>query len=91
MESLIINRFNIINKSFLTVKDIMVLMECSSTVATKYRTKFLNKYGSKDNFIQVRIPTSLFIEFYKLDVNMIRDNYVTIQKLRGGNLGKNIN
>lgn len=74
----LITKFNILNKAFLTLKDIAIIMECSREKARKYRTNYITKRKLNSDFFQVNISTQDFLEFYEVDVSMIRDNYILL-------------
>lgn len=80
-KNIALKKFEAINKTFLQNKDIGVLMDCSESKATHYRRKFLKEYDTEKDFFTPMIPTTDFVEFYKIDLERIRDNFITIHQL----------
>lgn len=76
-----LNKFAAINKTFLQNKDIAVLMDCSETKASYYRRMFLKQYEEEKDYFAQLVPTTEFIEFYNIDMNRIRDNYIVVHQI----------
>lgn len=79
----IYEKFRIINKTNLTVSDIAKLMDCGLTKASNYRRKFIIRKGlvKDDVHISYDINTADFLEFYKIDVNLIRENFKLLYQM----------
>lgn len=81
----VIKKFKVINKTILTNNDIAVLMDCGLTKATKYRKKYITARKLKKDEVHnsISIKASDFIDFYNIDINLIRDNYKVLSQIRG--------
>lgn len=77
---MIIDKFKLLNKHDLTIKDISVLMDCGITKASRYRNKFIKDKKIKSDYFGIIILTNEFIEFYNINVDMIRENYLLLQQ-----------
>jgi len=86
----VINKFKVINKTILTNNDIAVLMDCGLSKAAKYRKKYITARKLKKDEVHntITIPASDFIEFYDIDINLIRENYVIWSQIRGDSNAK---
>lgn len=71
MNQLAKKKIEILNKNFLTIRNIQILMDCGKDLARKYRDKFVEKQGIDRKYFGTRIPTNEFIEFYKLNFDLI--------------------
>ena len=77
------SKFAAINKTFLQVKDIAVLLDCSLSKAGYYRKKFIKRNEEELDFFKPMVRTSDFITFYKIDVERIRENYKMFFEING--------
>lgn len=68
-------KINILNKVFLSIKDISILLDCGPTKAKRYREKYITAKKIEKDYFDIVIPTVDFLKFYKIDVNLLRDNY----------------
>lgn len=77
MKSIVAIKYEILNKSFLSNKDIQVLMGVGATKASRLRQKLIK--SQKDNGYRLplnnNLPTKLFIQFYNVDTETILKNY----------------
>ena len=73
-------KFEAINRTFLELKHIGVLMDCSISKAAKYRKKFLAANRDDSDFFQPMVRTTDFIHFYKIDIDRIRENFKVFNK-----------
>lgn len=69
-----------INKLWLTVEDIAVIMECGMTKASNYRKKYLEKKGTKSDYFHDKIPTVDFLKFYKVNTDILISSYDMLVK-----------
>ena len=69
-----------INKLWLTVEDIAVIMECGMTKASNYRKKYLEKKGTKSDYFPDKIPTVDFLKFYKVNTDILISSYDMLVK-----------
>lgn len=76
-------KVKVLSKHNLTIKDISILMDCGLSKASNYRKRFIEKKKLKSDYFGITILTSEFVDFYKIDVDMIRDNYLLDKKLAG--------
>lgn len=76
----IVKKFEAIKKNFLTVEDIAVLMDCGKKKASDFRKHFIVKTNQTSDYFPNIIRTSEFLDFYRIDTNLIRDNYVVLHQ-----------
>lgn len=77
-------KYELLTKHELTIKDIAILMDCGISKASKYRNKFIKDKKIKSDYFGITILTSEFIDFYKIDVDMINNKYILEQQLTNG-------
>lgn len=77
-------KYELLTKHELTIKDIAILMDCGISKAAKYRNRFIKEKNIKSDYFGITILTSEFIDFYKIDVEMISDKYILEQQLNNG-------
>lgn len=76
-------KYEILTKTFLTLKDISVLMDCGLNKAGDYRKQYIKAKRLEKDYFNIMIPTSDFIKHFKIDVDMIRNNYELEQRIQG--------
>lgn len=84
-------KFEVINKTYLQVKDIRILMDCSTSKASVYKKKFLMFFQEKKyepDYFKIDIPTADFIEYYNINVNLIRSNAIALLEMRKENASR---
>lgn len=81
MEKLIIEKFIVINKVFLDTKDIAVLLDCGVSKARVYRHEFLKSKNYKEDYFKSNVPTGDFVKYFKINLDIIRDNYKVVKQL----------
>lgn len=82
-DNVALEKFLAINRTFLQNADIATLLDCSVAKASYYRKRFLKQYESEVDYFTPLIPTTDFIEFYKIDLDRIRDNYKVFHEVKG--------
>lgn len=81
MEKLIIEKFIVINKVFLDTKDIAVLLDCGLNKANFYKKEFIKSKNYENDHFKYNVRTSDFVKHFKIDLDIIRDNYKVVKEL----------
>lgn len=77
MKSSAVQKYEILNKLYLSNSDIQVLMGVGETKASQLRQECLRYYNNKGDYFPYRnaLPTRIFLEYFEVDTDLIYKHY----------------
>lgn len=87
MKSIATQKYEILNKLYLSNSDIQILMEVGETKASQLRQQCLRYYNEKGSYFPYRksIPTRIFLEYFDVDTDLIYKHYRLERELNARN------